>query len=135
MSNLPNLKMNVGTGSISMLAPIFNYSENAVYKNGCYKTNFESREEMLEYQHLYMEVKNKITDINAARDAHKNMARYEHDIKSIYVPIACSFVSKYGELVLPDVCFSLRSCESGLGMELIPWDAYETKWANYSASM
>ena len=136
MSNPLDLKMDAGTRSISMLIPIFNHSENVIYENGCYKLNFESAEIMFEYERLYMEVKNNIADINAARNAHKNMATYEHDIKSAYVPIARSFVSKYAELALPDVCFSLRSCESGLGiMELTPWDAYKTKWANYPASM
>ena len=135
MSNQPDLKMNVGAGSISMLTPFLNNPENAVYENGSYKINFESSEEMLEYLDFYSEVKNKIADINAARDTHKNMAKYEDDIKNVYVPMARSFVSKYGELALPDVCFSLRSCEYGLGMELTPWDAYEAKWADYSASM
>eukprot|EP00956_Cyclotella_meneghiniana_P010745 scaffold15049_cov36-Cyclotella_meneghiniana.AAC.3 len=92
-------------------------------------------EEMFEYEDLYKELKNKIAAINHAKNTHKDMARYEHDIKSTYVPMARSFVSKYGDMAMPDVCFSLRSCEFGLGMELTPWDAYETKWANYSANV
>ena len=135
MSNPPDIKMNAGTGCVSMMFHLANHPENQVYENGCYILNFESAEEMFEYQESYTEVKWKIADIAAARNTHRNQTRYEQDIRSIYVPMARSFVSKYGELALPDVCFSLRSCEFALGMELTPWVGYETKWAEYSANM
>ena len=135
MSNPDDLKMDAGTGSISMLFHLANYPENEVYENGCYKLNFESAEELFGYQQSYREVCYKIDAITAERNTHRNQTRYEHEIRTIYVPMARSFVSKYGELALPDVCYSLRSCEFALGMELTPWVGYETKWGEYSANM